>query len=331
MSIQAQTVIDRCTALLDAEGTDHYKFDKDWKFAINNTQVWLVNLYSKLFGGNKISEESLVELTANRVFLPSSNGRLTFSDQGIVVTKTLDNAAAVNNSDGTVKIPCTGHGFDRRNTVTIAGSSKHDGTYQISDIVDVDNFSIPFTYDAETFAGTETAVNEQRIWSVLSIYPEIITIPVSPTPPGVQAYSQLVPAATMDYPVKAAKRITQEEWAEIQVNPMLPGSPLITSSELKTYVYVNMMDYNLESYALGNQQFELAITPKPATGILVAMSYLRQPYPITAVTDYLLFPNALEELIVMKMLQFISIKEDDRYNLFDISDDEIKKALQVLT
>ena len=490
MPILVQTVIDRCNALLDAEGSDHYTFDKDFIHAINNAQVWLTNLYNRLFGEKKVSEESLVELTVTRIFKTSLYSRLSFSNQGVVDSKTLTAAVAVNNGDGTARIPCARHGFARGGYVDISGTTNYDGTYQVVSIYDVNNFNIlisaaivngdwniadsvtltriadqvsvhhvghglvagdvftisgatqteyngtwtvygvtsediyvyeitttpatPATgtitsttvFHAELFSITDTATQEDKIWTILAIYPSIVAIPTAAITPATVAitsaagtatvvhaghgfhtgdnvviagaaeteyngtfaltridadsysytvvgapaspatgtitavlglpdddldYSTLVTNVAMRKPLTgSATRLTLEEWGEKEVNPMIAGSPLITKANLIRYAYLNMMDYAAGAYELGNSNLELEISPD-VSNELVALTYLREPVNITSVDDYLPFPRTMEELIVMKTLNFLAIKDDDQDDMYDLSGEEVTKAIQLLS
>lgn len=332
MSISAQTIVNRCNALLDAEGSDHYNFSKDYIHAINNAQVWLVNLYNRLFGEKRVSEESLTELTVVRVFKASKYSRLSFSKNVAVISKTLNAAAAVDNGDGTVKLPCTGHGFTKLAFVDISGTTNYNGTFQITAVNDADSFSIHVAYTAETFGGSETVVQEDKPWSILAVYPEITTIPTSPTglPADDAEESTMVSHVAILKPLKSAARITLEQWADLSDNSLLPGSPLITATKLKTYAYINMAGYSVNAYDTGNEDLEIQIEPSVAND-LVGASYLVQPRDITTVSDYLPFPKALEELMVMKTLHFVAIKDDDRNELYNISAREVNMATQLLS
>jgi len=416
MPIPVQTIIDRCTALLDAEGSDHYKFDKDFKPAINNAQVWLMNLYNRLFGEKKISEESLSELTVIKVFKASVYSRLSFSNQGVTNSKLLDADTATNNDDGTVNLVCEAHGFNVGDFVTISGSIDYNGTFKVQGVADADNFSIlisealsandwndgvsvtitrvdatatvvhanhglqsdsevtiagavqteyngtfvitridsgsysytvsgtpatPATgtitsttvFSAETFQGTETAIVDDKVWSILALYPSIETIPAIPTglPLDDQTGSELVTTVAMRKPLApAATRLTLAEWAEKEVNPIIPGSPLVTKSNLIRYAYLNHANYSVGVYELGDANLELEIAPDVKND-LVALAYLRQPVDITAVTDVLPFPKSLEVLVVMKTLNFVAFKDDDRQDLYNISEEEVSRAVQLLS
>ena len=69
---------------------------------------------------------------------------------------TLDNAAAVDQGGGVVRIPSTAHGFKAGSHIGIRGSTNYDGIYELVAVA-ANTFDIYATYVAETFAGTETA------------------------------------------------------------------------------------------------------------------------------------------------------------------------------
>lgn len=76
--IPVTTIISQIESALDAEGFDHYKFDEDYKPAINYAQGWLTQLYSRVMGDKKFSEENLIDLTYIRVWKTSIYGRIDF-------------------------------------------------------------------------------------------------------------------------------------------------------------------------------------------------------------------------------------------------------------
>lgn len=84
--IQAQTIVDRTLALLDAEGSDRYLFDQDFEPAINSAVEWLVALFNSAFSNNKLSEEDLRELTKVRIFQSNDFSRVKF-DSAVVGEK----------------------------------------------------------------------------------------------------------------------------------------------------------------------------------------------------------------------------------------------------
>jgi hypothetical protein len=76
--IPVTTVISRIQSALDAEGFDHYKFDEDFKPAINYAQDWLTQLYSRVMSDKKYSEEMLRNVSYLRVWQTSDYSRINF-------------------------------------------------------------------------------------------------------------------------------------------------------------------------------------------------------------------------------------------------------------
>jgi len=72
--------------------------------------------------------------------------------------KTLDVSAAIDATGGIVTIPLTANWYSEDEVITIAGSTNYDGTYTILSAT-TDTFNITATYNAETFAWTETCTN----------------------------------------------------------------------------------------------------------------------------------------------------------------------------
>lgn len=68
---------------------------------------------------------------------------------------TIDNAAAVDNGSGTVRIPITGHGMDAGCYIQILGSVNYNGVFKVQSVA-ANYVVIQATYVAEAFAGTET-------------------------------------------------------------------------------------------------------------------------------------------------------------------------------
>ena len=78
MAILTQTIIDRMAAALDAENSERYLFDNDYKPAINHAIEWIIQLYNAVFASKKVSEESLRELVKVGVFVASKYNRITY-------------------------------------------------------------------------------------------------------------------------------------------------------------------------------------------------------------------------------------------------------------
>lgn len=74
--IAVQSVIDRIESALDAEGSDRYTFQRDYRTAINSSVEWLQAVFNQAFGQKKLSEENLRDLVKVAVFQASDNSRI---------------------------------------------------------------------------------------------------------------------------------------------------------------------------------------------------------------------------------------------------------------
>lgn len=79
MPVLVQTIVDRINSKLDAEGSDRYLFDKDHKYAINETMEQLVTMFNQAFGENKLTPEALRELVKIKVWQTSMYSRVSMS------------------------------------------------------------------------------------------------------------------------------------------------------------------------------------------------------------------------------------------------------------
>jgi len=353
MPIPVSLIIDQCNALLDAEDSDRYTFDEDYKLAINNTQRWFISLLDRVFGSTKISEESLSELHKLAVFKASNYSRITFEKDVVgeyfpfgplcnaypVITEshTLRNAAVVNIGGGKVMMAVDappGCGYMAGERVIIHGTINYDGVHTLAEVIRSAGggaIIIYAPYIAETPAATDTIKRIRYIWSITGVYPE-------PTLIGTLAgangdFSIFQDRVSVSNFGKAATRLTIEEWAEKEKNPLIPGSSLISNTELKEYAYMGPIDflgsraYTTES--LGEKS-EIEISPSIANQA-VAITYLMYPDEILLETDLIMFPERLINIIVNKVVNFISIKEDDRVNLYEITERELGEVVDLLS
>lgn len=77
--IQVSQIIDRAEKALDAEGSDRYKFEQDYRPAINGAIEFLISVFNKAFSDNKLTEENLRELVLTRVWQTSKYSRIYFN------------------------------------------------------------------------------------------------------------------------------------------------------------------------------------------------------------------------------------------------------------
>jgi hypothetical protein len=76
VAILVSDIISRCNQQIDAEGSEYYLFDQDFKPAINSAQDWLVGIINARMGEKKFSEEIFQDITFARVFQTSAFSRI---------------------------------------------------------------------------------------------------------------------------------------------------------------------------------------------------------------------------------------------------------------
>lgn len=81
--IAVQTVIDRIEFILDSEGSDRYKFEQDYKPAINMTVEWLASVFNAAFSNKKLTEENLRDLLYSRVWETSEFSKFKFDSNEV--------------------------------------------------------------------------------------------------------------------------------------------------------------------------------------------------------------------------------------------------------
>lgn len=80
MPISVQEIMNRGLSALDAEGSDRYLFDQDFKPAIRYAQEWVVLALNKVFEINKHSGESLRELVKIGIWQANNFSRIAFDE-----------------------------------------------------------------------------------------------------------------------------------------------------------------------------------------------------------------------------------------------------------
>lgn len=80
MPISVQEIVNRATSALDAEDSDRYLFDQDFKPAINYAQEWIVSVINRSMENNKFSGESLRELVKISIWQANNFSRIAFNE-----------------------------------------------------------------------------------------------------------------------------------------------------------------------------------------------------------------------------------------------------------
>ena len=81
--INAQSVVDRMESVLDAEGSERYLFEQDYKPAINSSIDWLVAVFNSAFSQKKLSEENLSELVKTTIWQANAYSRINLDETSL--------------------------------------------------------------------------------------------------------------------------------------------------------------------------------------------------------------------------------------------------------
>ena len=247
--IPVQTIVDRVTSILDAEGSDRYLFDQDFKPAINLSKDWVVAVFNKAFADKKLSEENLKELVKTKVWTTSTFSRINIDPKVI------------------------------------------------------------------------------NVWSILGIIPKPTVYPAASIPtvgvnPDTSTLETGVSYISSEF---SARRLTIEEWNENKNNVFEAGNNILTTS-FTEYAYLNQGDYSSTNYTTAG---EIEVRPSVPTEF-VAITYLRYPLDINVIGDSIEFPQTLTDLIVNKVLNYISFKQGDKTNLFSVSGSEVATLVKLM-
>jgi hypothetical protein len=247
--IPVQTIVDRVTSILDAEGSDRYLFDQDFKPAINLSKDWVVAVFNKAFADKKLSEENLKELVKTKVWTTSTFSRINI-DPSVI-----------------------------------------------------------------------------NVWSILGIIPKPTVYPAASIPtvgvnPDTSTLETGVSYISSEF---SARRLTIEEWNENKNNVFEAGNNVLTTS-FTEYAYLNQGDYSSTNYTTVG---EIEIRPAIPSEFL-AVTYLRYPIDISVIGDSMEFPQTLTDLIVNKVLNYISFKQGDQTNLFSVSGAEVATLVKLM-
>lgn len=77
MPIPVQSIVTRCQASIDSEGSEYFLFNQDFRPAINSAQDWIVGVINANLGNKKFSEEIFKDLTYAQVWQASNFSRIT--------------------------------------------------------------------------------------------------------------------------------------------------------------------------------------------------------------------------------------------------------------
>jgi len=174
----------------------------------------------------------------------------------------------------------------------------------------------------------DSTIVGDTLWSVIGVYLNVTTIPISYTLPTATDESVYLSNVSFGSSARSCKRLTWEQWSERLRNPLVAGSSFITTPELSDPAYINFTDYT-GGYTLANNNFEIEISPSVA-GQLVSIAYNKLPVVPAIVTGNLEFPQSVAPLFTDFALNYIAFKQGDR-PLLDITEFDANKLIKFMT
>jgi hypothetical protein len=239
-------------AVLDAENSDRYRFEQDFRPAINSSVEWLQAVFNKAFAEKKLTEENLRELIRTVIYQTNSFSRIYFNEADL--------------------------GF--------------------------------------------------KIWSVMRINPEPVIYPDGATITATSTPEESVYRDDLTYRRSkySAKRLTLEEWEETGDNIFEAGNSRLLNS-FKSYAFLGWVNYTSSGYSAGGAETE--IRPEVINDF-VGVTFLKYPTPINLISDSIEFPDVLTDLIYTKALNFISFKQGDQTNLYNVTAQDVNTLIPLM-
>ena len=254
MPILVSDVISRAESMLDAEGSDRYRFDRDYQPGLAYAIEFIVSIINSAFADTKAPAEALKELVKVRIWQTSNYSR--------------------------------------------------------------------FSYNSADLSG-------EKLWTILSIHPEATTIQprtIDPTVTGAQSKVRLdLSFKSSDY---SAGRLTFEQWNINQKNIFMPGNVTLTNG-FKQYAYLDFANYTSTTYSPAGD-FEIEVRPSIFRD-LIGVRYLKYPEMPTSTSDSIEFPELLTDMVVDKLVNFISFKQGDQTTAYMVTQADIRTIIATLT
>ena len=208
------------------------------------------------------------------------------------------------------------------NLITMALGQKKIGEEVFQDI------SISRVFQTSKDSRISLSVFPDSVWTILAVFPEPSTDGTGQifVPPVSSTYSALRNDLYHVTSEKDAKRLTVEEWVINKGNPFEAGYEGDSiCDELKEFAYLAPINYS----PLGTDTIDREIEIRPALDQkLVTVVYAKQPTPITALVDFIEFPDTAFQTLFNKSLQYISYKQGDGTSLNTITTQDIQLLVQ---
>lgn len=125
---------------------------------------------------------------------------------------------------------------------------------------------------------------------------------------------------------KWATKLTLAEWNDSQEDPFIAGTMQTIPDDFQRIGYIGPGRF------FGDEIEYIIMRPASyfSTGDKVAIWYLKNPDKVTAGTDTILFPRSVENLMVQKTLQYVSMQHGAQNPLGVITEKEITQLVNLM-
>lgn len=167
-----------------------------------------------------------------------------------------------------------------------------------------------------------------EIWTLIAVLPLPVAYPNSNSiVPSNDVISYLRGELSLQSSQYIAERVTSEELEINRDNPFFRGHALEPGELVKTFCYLAPQDYQSSSYVTsGTILGEITIFPEISKK-LVAIRYAKYPTRITSISDNIEFPKSMENIIYLKALNYIGIKQGDQSTIINTSNADLRLLL----
>jgi len=169
------------------------------------------------------------------------------------------------------------------------------------------------------------ATQTDTIWTILSVLPLPVTYPnnsITPTASDVESFFR-EDLSFRSCP-NTCERLTVEEWEQNANNPFEAGHNVEIGETAKVYGYLAPQDYTSSGYVVPGSEIEI----RPALSKqLCAIRYAKVPAQIVTILDNIEFPQSMADIIYLKTLANIGIKQGDQSTIIGNADKDLKILL----
>lgn len=161
---------------------------------------------------------------------------------------------------------------------------------------------------------------------VIGVYPDASVTPDKPwSHPLDKNKSKLRGDLTFLKSDYSAGSLSYEQWMQNRKNIFKKGNETL-EGEWQTYAYLNYGNYGSTSYDQGK---EIDIRPAPWEKF-VGIAYIKRPALIENISDDIELPEAVENMVYQRALNFVSFKQGDQTNLYSVTQNDIQQLVGIL-